>query len=166
MKELTETDLLRKMAAYCASSEHCAQEVRTKLNNSGLTEEATERILSRLQADGFLDEARFCQAFVNDKLRFNQWGRIKIGYELQRRQIPEAQIQEALSEIDEETYQEVLQKVLKTKMSSIKAKDDREFVLKLMRFAAGRGFESQEVNQCLKQLFQADDEEPMDPTVD
>ena len=60
----------------------------------------------------------------------------------------------------------MLQKVLKTKMSSIKAKDDREFVLKLMRFAAGRGFESQEVNQCLKQLFQADDEEPMDPTVD
>ena len=166
MKELTETDLLRKMAAYCASSEHCAQEVRTKLNASGLSEEATERILSRLQAEGFLDEARFCQAFVNDKLRFNQWGRIKISYELQRRQIPEALIQEALSEIDNETYQTILEKILKTKMSSIQAKDDRDLILKLMRFAAGRGFESQAVSQCLKHLFQADDEEPMDPTVD
>ena len=31
MKEITEAEMLRKMAAYCAASEHCAEEVRKKI---------------------------------------------------------------------------------------------------------------------------------------
>lgn len=47
-----------------------------------------DRIVSRLLQERFIDESRFARYFVNDKLRFNKWGRVKINYEMQRKGIP------------------------------------------------------------------------------
>lgn len=166
MKELTEPEMLQRAAAYCSSSEHCIQEVRKKIGAAGLPDEAADRIIDRLVQEGFIDEERFSHAFVNDKLRFNHWGRVKIGYELQMRGIPSSTYQPALAAIEEEEYENILLQLLKNKMPSVKAKDERDFVLKLMRFAAGRGFESQVTNRCLKRLFEETNEDEVEATLD
>lgn len=156
MKELTEPEMLHRMAAYCSAAERCIDDVQKKISDAGLDRATAERIISRLLNEKFLDESRFCKSFVNDKLRFNKWGRIKIGYELQRRHIPPALRAEALGNIEEEEYEAILCELLKAKKKTIKSKDRRDLYYKLLRFAAGRGFESQTASQCLKRLMPTD----------
>lgn len=153
MKPLGEQEMLHRAAAYCSAAERCVQDVRKKIEAAGLTPEENERIVARLLKEKFIDENRFAKSFVNDKLRFNKWGRIKIGYELQKKNIPSAIRNEALDKIDEQEYLEILTSLLKSKMRSVKGKDARDTYYKLLRFAAGRGFQPQEASRCLKRLL-------------
>lgn len=118
-----------------------------------------DRIVSRLLQERFIDESRFARYFVNDKLRFNKWGRVKINYEMQRKGIPSSIRSEALEGIDEQEYRSILLSLLKSKKKVTRGKDDREVYAKLLRFAAGRGFETRETSRCLKQLFNGNDYE-------
>ena len=90
---------------------------------------------------------------MSDKLRFNKWGRVKINYELQKRGIAAEIRSEAMDSIPEQLYEDTLLDLLRGKMKTIRGKDERERYLKLLRFAAGRGFEMRESARCLKQLF-------------
>ena len=163
MKEITEPEMLHKMAAYCSAGEHCIQDVRKKLDANALPQEASERIIQRLLQERFIDESRYTTFFVNDKLKFNKWGKIKIAYELYKKEIPAAIRDQAISAIDEDTYRSTLLDLLRNKKKTTKGKDERDLFNKLLRFAAGRGFESKITIECLKLILKntyTDDIEP------
>lgn len=162
MKKLNEQEMLHRMAAYCSSAERCEQDVRQKLVKAELEPEAVSRIINRLRQEKFIDEARFARAFVSDKFRFNHWGKYKIRCELLRKEISEEEIELALSSLEMEEYDQVLMDLLKTKMKSVKAKDERERYYKLLRFVVGRGFQPAEAGVCLKRLWQGGDHEEFD----
>ena len=153
MKQANEQEMLHRAAAYCSTAERCILDVEKKLEAAGLSKEENERIIARLLKEKFIDENRYSRCFVNDKLRFNKWGRIKINYELQKKNIPAVVRSNALSDINETEYQEILLSLLKSKIKSIHGKNERDVYGKLLRFAAGRGFESREALNCLKLLF-------------
>lgn len=159
MKQLSESEMLHRAATYCSASERCIQDVEKKIKAAGLTGEESDRIIARLLKERFIDESRFARYFVNDKLRFNKWGRIKINYELQRKGIPSDIRSEALASIDEQEYHSLLLSLLKSKKKATRGKDDRDVYTKLLRFAAGRGFETREACSCLRQLFNGNDYE-------
>lgn len=159
MKELTEPEMLHRAAAYCSSAERCIQDIQKRIQDAGLSDEACERIIARLIKEKFIDESRFARSFVNDKFRFNKWGRIKIAYELQKKNIPSSIRTDVLEGIDEQEYQETLLSLIKGKQKGTKGKDERDLYNKLFRFAAGRGFESREITTCLKKLFKGNEYE-------
>lgn len=104
MKEITEPEMLHRAAAYCSAAERCIQDVQKKIDAAGLPPDASERIIARLLKERFIDESRYTRFFVNDKLRFNKWGRVKIGYELYKKNIPSPIREESLAAIDEGEY--------------------------------------------------------------
>ncbi len=157
MKEITEQEMLGRAAAYCSAAERCVQDVRKKIAAAGLPPDAAGRIIARLLEERFIDESRYCRFFVNDKLRLNKWGRVKIGYELARKEIPASIREESLAAIDGEEYRSILLELLESKKKTTKGKDERERFNKLLRFAAGRGFESRITLDCLGQLFKETD---------
>lgn len=160
--EKTEAKILRIAAKYCSTSERCVQEVKKKIASYELPEEAQERIINRLMQERFIDEKRYCAFFVGDKLRFNKWGKIKIDYELRKKSIPEAIRQEAISGIDHTEYTRLLTDILKSKLKTVKGKDPYDICQKTLRFAIGRGFESDLAIKCLKQLTQTTNYENVD----
>lgn len=141
MKQLTHGEALNKAASYCTLCERCVSEVSTKLTAWGVPHGEQLRIIERLQQDGFIDEARYCRAFVNDKVRFNRWGRIKIQAALREKRLPSELVSEAMENIDEELYMSALQEVIAAKRRELKGKDDRATQQKLIRHAASRGYE-------------------------
>ena len=149
--------MLHRAAAYCSAGERCIQDMEKKIKAAGLTEEESDRIIARLLEERFIDESRFARYFVNDKLRFNKWGRVKINYEMQRKGIPSGIRSEALAGIDEQEYCSILLSLLKSNKKATRGKNDREIYAKLLRFAFGRGFETKETSGCLKQLFDGND---------
>ena len=137
--------LTAKAEAYCAAAEHCMSEMRSKLQQWEATEEQCDEIIAHLVQHNYIDEQRYCHAFVHDKLLYQGWGRMKMRVHLQAKYLPAAAIKQALEEIEEQTYQEVLQKVITTKQRSLIASDhqDRE---KLIRFCLQRGFTYEEIS--------------------
>lgn len=138
-------DLRSKAESYCATAEHCYYEVRLKLQQWGATDEQIEHIVANLQKEHFVDEQRYCNAFVHDKLLYQGWGRMKMRAQLQAKHLPTAAIEQALNEIDRDTYMSVLTRVLATKKRSIKSADPQARE-KLIRFAMQRGFTYDEIN--------------------
>lgn len=71
MKELTTQEAFNKAAACCSGAEYCLSDIQKKLDKWGLGAAQQEEVLTRLQAEKFIDEARFCRCFVRDKFRYN-----------------------------------------------------------------------------------------------
>ncbi|MFO7789066.1 MAG: regulatory protein RecX [Bacteroidales bacterium] len=141
----TEYDiLLEKARKYCLRGEKSVYDVQQKLYQWHVPEKWHDKILNSLKKDKFIDEKRFVNSFVRDKCYLNKWGRIKIRYHLRQKQIPEHLIEEALGEIEEDKYMEILREVAKQKIKSLEGKSDDAYnrKQKLFRFLAQRGFET------------------------
>lgn len=151
-KECTAEEARFKAEAYCSLVEHCSDDVLRKLEQWGVPSESHEQIIEYLKKERFIDERRYAIAFVRDKYRFNQWGRIKIAQALRMKHIPSACIDEAMEEIDEQEYLNILTSLLKKKVRSIKASNDYERNGKLVRFAAGHGYEIGDILLCMKRM--------------
>ena len=140
-KPLAPGEALNKAAAYCTLCERCISEVSTKLTTWGVPFGEQEKIIARLIEEKFIDEARYCRAFVNDKVRFNRWGRIKITASLREKHIPQENIREELENIDEDIYLQALKETVDIKRRELKGKDDFATQQKILRHAASRGYE-------------------------
>ena len=140
-KPISPDEALNKAAAYCTLCERCISEVSTKLTAWGVPHCEQEEIIARLIKEKFIDEARYCRAFVNDKVKFNRWGRIKITAALREKRMPQEYIKEAMDNIDEDAYQQSLQETIDIKRRELKGKDDFATQQKIIRHAASRGYE-------------------------
>ncbi len=137
------------MQAYCATSEHCKADVIEKLHRWGIAYDAADRIVDRLVQEKYIDEERFCRAFVHDKYRFDKWGKLKIAQALQLKKIPSYVYNLMLNEIDQEEYLAVLRGLLESKRKSVRASSPYEQNGKLVRFALSRGFGMEDISRCI-----------------
>jgi len=150
----TEEEAYLQLAAVCAQSEHCEQEMRDKMKRWQIELEVQNKIIERLINERYIDNERYARAFVKDKIYYNKWGRRKVQQALWLKHIDEEIQQVVLDEIDDKEYLEVLIPLLKLKRKTIKAANDYELNQKLVRFALSRGFDYRIIRQCL----QVDDE--------
>ena len=141
--------LLNKAAAYCAAAEHCRSEVQTKLLQWGASASQADDILDQLEDQGFISETRYCAAFVNDKIRFQGWGKEKIRMALKQKRLPTSLIEEALDAFPEEEYQERLQTIIARKAATLSESDPYLRQAKLARFLASRGFSYSDISSAL-----------------
>lgn len=151
-KKLSADEARIKAEAYCSASEHCKSEVLTKLQQWGAPESVWQDILTHLEEERYIDERRYTAFFVRDKYRFNQWGRVKISQALRFKHLSPSCIAEALDAIDETEYLGILGSLLQKKLRTIKAANDYEHRGKLIRFAAGHGYEMDDILWCLKEM--------------
>ena len=141
---------LTKAEHFCAYQERAQQEVRDKLYDWGLWPDAVENIIVKLIGDNFLNEERFAKAYVQGKFKQKGWGRIKIKQGLKIKKIPEKLLQKALLTIDGDEYFEMLTKVLSKKAALLTEKVSYKRRYKLQQYALSRGFESDLINDVLK----------------
>lgn len=156
---MTESQALHILAAYCSKAERCELDIRKKLAAWELGEESSTAIIARLKQEKFLDELRYCQAFVRDKSRFAKWGAVKIEFELRKKRITETIIREAISVLNEEDSDSILAELLVKKNNFVKAQTNYERRVKLVRFAAGKGYKIDQIMRSLDKIIKQEDED-------
>jgi regulatory protein len=149
MKEVTEQGAYLQLAQLCARSEHCQHEMLEKMRQWEMSDEAQARVMQRLIQERYVDDERYARAFVNDKIRYNKWGRRKVEQALWTKRISDDIRTAVLAEVDDEQYLSVLRPLLKQKRRSIKAASDYELNQKLVKFALSRGFTYDIIRQCV-----------------
>lgn len=130
-----------KYSALCARQECCQYDLAQKMSRIGMDDTAIAQVLQQLVEEGFIDETRYCHAFVYDKLHFSRWGRLRIRHELQIKKLPRNIIEEGLAGIDETEYTAILRDLLTEYAPTVKATSNYEKLAKMIRYAFQRGFE-------------------------
>ncbi|MGC4035526.1 MAG: regulatory protein RecX [Chitinophagaceae bacterium] len=149
-KRLTKEQALQKLKHYCGYQERCHSEVKTKLYELGVSKADHDEIIATLIEESYLNEERFAIAFAGGKFRMKQWGRVKIKYELKQKQVSEYNIKKALKEINEEAYQETLNKLAEEKYVDLKSEQWLVRKRKTMDFLLQKGFEPALINQAVQ----------------
>ncbi len=133
----------------CTAREYCTADMRAKLTEKGADADTVDSVLERLTAESYIDDARYATAYVQDKYRFNKWGRYKISQGLSVKGISRDMIAEALESIEEELYLTLLTELLVAKARSLRRDKPYDRRQKLIRFATGRGYALSEISDCL-----------------
>ncbi|SBW05833.1 Regulatory protein RecX [uncultured Dysgonomonas sp.] len=151
--KLSEPQALNRVAAYCSRAERSEFSVRKKLLAWELSPDAIERIMDRLRKEKYLDNTRFTRSFINDKLKFNKWGKTKIIFELRKLNISESIYTPILEDLAGDEFEKQLMHILSVKEKSVKAKNDYDKKTKLIRFALGRGFSMDLCIKCVDKIL-------------
>ncbi len=146
---MTEQQALMKLTALCSGAEHCSYEMTEKMKKWEIDEETQDRIMEYLTMEKYVDDSRFCRAFIREKMRFNKWGRRKIELALFQKRIDRKMAAEALDEVDTGEYIAILRPMLRQKERSVKANSEYEKNMKLIKFAMSRGFTFDVIKECL-----------------
>lgn len=149
-QEMTALQAYQRLTALCARSEHCQQEMIDKMRQWGISEEERAQVMARLVQEKYVDDERFCRAFVYDKIRYSKWGRRKVEQALWMKHIDESISRPILDDVDDEEYTRILLPLLKQKRRSIKATSEYELTMKLIKFAMSRGFTMDIIKQCME----------------
>ncbi len=153
MNKKSELDTaLNRAMALCAAREYCSADIRSKLESWGICAAGADKIITGLVREKFLDDTRYAHAFVRDKFKYNKWGRIKIAAGLRQKKIAEEIIRNALGEIDDARYLDMIRETLTSHRKFVRAKNQYDLRGKLLRFGLSKGFENHLLYDILNDL--------------
>ncbi|MFA7141349.1 MAG: RecX family transcriptional regulator, partial [Proteiniphilum sp.] len=67
-KMITPEQAYARMSRICAQKEYAPYDIRQKLLRMELPADAVETLLSRLKKEKYLDEKRYAESYIHDKL--------------------------------------------------------------------------------------------------
>lgn len=149
MKQMSEQEVLLRLTSLCSTAEHCSHEMLEKMRRWEIDEDTQARIMEYLVKEKYIDDERYARFFAKDKIRYNKWGRRKVEQAMWQKHIDTDIQQRVLDEIDDDEYLLILRPLLKSKRRTVKAANNYEMNMKLIRFAMGRGFTMDIIRQCL-----------------
>jgi regulatory protein len=147
------SEILQKLARYCAYQERCVQELEQKMKTFEVLPSEFSEYVAWLSENNYLNEARFVEIFVRSKFNQKGWGRTKINYELRKRGISASLLAGAWDGIDDQDYIEKARTLLQKKRDEIKTGTSPQRYQKCYNYGLSKGYESSLVRELLKPLF-------------
>lgn len=148
---MTLEEALVKASTICAQQEKCIFDIEQKLNTWKIEPELQGKIIDKLIQEKFIDENRYVNFYTKDKFRFNRWGKIKIKWQLKSKNIYGSIVDDALRQIDNKEYKDVLAQLLVQKRKNIKDEDIYKIKNSLLRYASSRGFEPPVIYEVMEE---------------
>lgn len=152
-KKISRDEALQKLYRFCAFQERCRLEVSQKLVEWGFALGDDEKLIDQLIRENYMNEERFALAFARGKFNQKKWGTQKIVHGLKQKGISDALIQQALSEIPENEYAEVLLKLARAKAKTVLEKDIFKKKFKIAKFLIGKGYVPDQVWEVVNAEF-------------
>ena len=142
-------EVLSKLMRYCSYQERSPFEVKQKLREYALPADKVEEIMDLLVDDNFINEERFAALFVRGKVKVKRWGLYKIREGLSRKGVSSAEMDKAITTIDEKVYQENLSYLIDRKLEL--SPEYRKDISKMYRYLQSKGYEGEKISKVLKE---------------
>ena len=157
-RDKTPDEALAALMRLCARAEKSESDARRLMRGWGLTDRDAGQVLAKLVRDRFIDDGRYAEAFVREKLRLSGWGAYKIRTALQRKGIPKELIDAALAQADGTDMGERLTQMLARKARTAKAATPYDLKTKLIRYGLSLGYEYETVIEAVSAMVRETDE--------
>ncbi len=153
---------LASLMRECAKSERSTGDAMRLMARWEVAESEQEGVVERLQELKFIDNRRYAEAFVRDKLNFNGWGKQRIKLELSRKGVEREIIEERLAEVDVDNMRDRLRQMIEKRSRTTKHKDIYDLKGKLLRYGATLGYDYTMVREVIEEVLDKDLEECTD----
>lgn len=156
-RDKTPDEALAALMRLCARTEKSEGDARRLMRGWGVAEKDAEQVLGRLVRDRFIDDSRYAEAFVREKLRLSGWGEYKIRTALQRKGVSKERIDAALSQADRPAMGERLAQQLERKARTVKYTSQYELKTKLIRYGLSLGYDYEAVMDAASAMVRETD---------
>ena len=130
---------------YLARREHTRLTLREKLMQKGFSHQSVENVLDSLIQHGFLNEKRFCEAFVQKRIK-QGYGPVRITAECHQYGLNKEIISSQLPQ-DKEFWLAIIQKILEKKFRFSHLPKEQ---LRQIRYLQHRGFKLDQIKASQK----------------
>lgn len=155
-KRKTAEQALQSLMRMCARSERSSGDALRLMRRWGMADDEAKKVLARLRAERFIDDARYAEAFVRDKLNLSGWGAYKIKMTLHTKGVSREIIDEVVAPMLAETdMTERLEEIMRRRMRTLKYSSPYDAKTKLIRFAASRGYDMDEAIECASKIVES-----------
>ena len=152
-KDKTPQQALQSLMRMCARSEHSSGDALRLMKRWGVADDEARKVLARLLSERFIDDVRYAEAFVRDKLNLSGWGAYKIKMSLRAKGVSREVIEEVVVPMLEATdMTERLEEIMQRKMRTLKYTSSYDAKSKLIRFAASRGYDMEQAVECASRV--------------
>ncbi len=142
-----------KLVRFCLYRERCKKEVYEKMQLLKIHISNQNKFCKQLVEDGYLNEKRFAKAFVHDKFLLKRWGKNRITFELKLKVISSDFIDEAMVQIDDETYENTLFYLAEKKWNLL-VNEENHFhrIIKTKNYLVSKGYEFDKIDKIIKKI--------------
>lgn len=148
---------LASLMRLCARAEKSEGDARRLMRGWGVAEQDAEAVVARLVRERFIDDSRYAEAFVREKVRLSGWGEYKIRTALQRKGIRREVIEAALRQINRGEAGERLTERLARKMRTVRYASPYDLKTKLIRYGLSLGYDYETVLNAASTLVKDTD---------
>ena len=142
------SEIKSKLERYCAYQERSVYEVEKKIRTFTNQEAKIELLVSEMTKDGFLNQSRFVESFVQGKVNLKKWGKQKIRMGLIQHKISKELIDQGLKKIPKEKYDHNLSGLAEKKALTLKeGLSAFEKKGKVLRFLSSKGYSGEDFDR-------------------
>lgn len=145
---------------YLGRRQHSISELRIKLKQKGYETELINDVLDDLKQKNYLDDTKFANMFIEEKIKLKLWGEQKLRSELIKKGIKTEIISDVLRNIisDEDTLNNAMT-VASKKYDTLRSRnlDDDVIKKKLIAFLKSRGYNYDVIKEVCDELIIEDD---------
>ncbi len=154
----TAEQALQSLMRECARSERSSGDALRLMKRWGVSDEDAQKVLARLLAERFIDDSRYAEAFVRDKLNLSGWGAYKIKSALRTKGVSKEIIDEVAAQmIEAADMRERLEEIMVRRLRTLKYSSPYDAKTKLIRFAASRGYDLDQAIECATKITRAEE---------
>lgn len=149
----TPEQALAALMRLAARSEKSSGDAMRLMRNWEVEPSARAGVLQKLIENKFIDDRRYAEAFVRDKMRFSGWGAFKLRSALHAKGIAGEIVDEVLRSLDSDNMTERLRDRLERKMRTVKFASRYDLKSKLMRYGASLGYDFESVADVVDSMI-------------
>ena len=156
----TPEQALASLMRQCARMERCSGDALRLMRGWQIEPNKAQEILQQLIKDRFIDDRRYAEAFVREKVSLSAWGEYKIKATLKRKGISEEIIREVLESSGNLHDTARLKERLDRKLRTVKYKNLYDLRTKLIRYGLSLGFSMDDAIKTVEDITKNHPTEP------
>ena len=150
---------------YLGNRNHSSFELRVKLSKKGYQKLIIEKVIKDLSAKGYIDDQKFTESFVKNRIEKRKEGIVKINSELRKKGISNEIISDVINNFtDDPIHLQNAFQLARKKYQSLKNKDLDFQKLKgrLFNFLKGRGYTTEIILKVLDTVLVNEGEDQLE----
>ncbi len=152
MNENVYYEIYNMALTYIEIKMRTSKEIKDYLNKKNFNTKLIDEVLDRLNKEGYLNEEKYIDAFVNDKVNLTNWGPYKIKKSLLDLELDETLINNKLNTINENIWNGKIEKIINKKLNSLKNKSNYMIKNKLKIDLYNLGYDNNSIEENLNNL--------------
>lgn len=136
---------------YLTKKQRCKKETSDYLIKKEFSKNTIELVIKRLEKEGYINDIKYVNAYINDQINLTLNGPNKIKQNLKKLNIKEDIISERIEQIDDEIFTQKIEKIVEKRIKTNK-KSNQIFKNELKNYLLNQGYLKEQFSNIVNNI--------------